>query len=205
MTLLSRWVFCLLIIALVGSLSILPFNWAEKGRGYLAYWFVPGAADGTRLAAWMDWQPSLTRIQAVWSRLTNADEDALSYPCSGTISSPHAWRYHPVTGQLGMHYGIDIKCAAGEPIKAAKNGSVIEAGDDTNLGLFVVLDHGDGLSTKYAHLGEVTVQVGANVRRGDVLGYAGQTGITSDVHLHFEVLLHSTPVDPVTKLKPIDR
>lgn len=205
MTLLSRWVICLLAIALVGSLSLLPFGWAEKGRAYLSYCFVPGAAEGTRLAAWMDWQPSLARIQAVWSLLTSADDDALSYPCLGTISSPHAWRYHPVTGQLGMHYGIDIKCEAGEPVKAAKNGTVMEVGDDPNLGLFVVLDHGDGLVTKYAHLGEISVEVGARVKRGDLLGQVGQTGITNDVHLHFEVLLHNTPVDPVTKLKPIDR
>ncbi len=157
------------------------------------------------MAAWMDWQPSYARIQAVWARLTRADDDALSYPCSGSISSAHAYRYHPVTGQLHMHYGIDIKCALGDPVAAARSGTVIQVEEDASLGLFVVLDHGDGLVTKYAHLGQVVVQAGQTVDRGEVIGQAGQTGITNDVHLHFEVLLHNEPVDPVTKLKPIDR
>jgi murein DD-endopeptidase MepM/ murein hydrolase activator NlpD len=184
-------------------MNYLPFGFVDDCRSFLSYCFQPGAADGTRFAAWADWQPNAERLTAVWQRLTGdvPDSSGLAYPCTGRISSGYEWRYNPVDGQLEMHYGIDIVSQEGEPVQAAAAGMVTEVANDQALGLYVVIDHGQGLCTKYGHLQSASVEVGDQVKRGAEIGQVGKSGVTNDAHLHFAVLVNGLPEDPLTKLQ----
>lgn len=95
-----------------------------------------------------------------------------------------------------MHTGIDISAVAGTPVRAAADGVVDRAEYDRGYGKLVIIDHGDGTTTRYAHLSEFEVIPGQEIRRGDVLGYSGATGRVTAPHVHFEVRLHGTPVNP---------
>nr|WP_026074315.1 M23 family metallopeptidase [Brevibacillus massiliensis] len=103
-----------------------------------------------------------------------------------------------------MHKGIDLwnENKGNTPILAAKSGTVIEAGTTrAGYGQLVVLDHGDGLNTFYAHMRKILVTVGQEVNQGDVLGYMGNTGDSTNYHLHFEVRQDDTPVNPLRFLR----
>lgn len=200
----GRWILCALLALLVVGMSYLPFAWVDSCRSFLSYCFQPGAAEGTKFAAWADWQPNAERLTAVWQRLTgntNANDAFLAYPCPGRVSSGYEWRYNPVTGQLEMHYGIDIVSDEGSPVQAAGAGVVVEVANDQPLGLYVVIDHGQGVSTKYAHLQSAVVQVGEQVAKGQEIAKVGKTGTTKDAHLHFAVLANGQPEDPLPKLQ----
>ncbi|HBK84889.1 MAG TPA: hypothetical protein DDZ53_02520 [Firmicutes bacterium] len=196
-----RWFFCALLMLAVTALNFLPFNWAASCQTYLAYCFQPGAAADTKWAAWADWQPDAGQIVAVWQRLLGGGADAsLAYPCTGQITSAFAWRHHPITGQVEMHYGIDIQGLEGTAIQAAGAGVVREVAEEQVLGIYVVIDHGEGLVTRYAHLQQACVDAGAQVTKGQEIGKMGSSGLTQDIHLHFEVLVDGQPVDPFSVL-----
>lgn len=199
----GRWILAALIALLVVGTSYLPFAWVNSGRSFLSYCFQPGAADGTKWAAWADWQPNAERLTAVWQRLTGgqSESSALAYPCTGQISSGYEWRYNPVSGQLEMHYGIDIVSEEGQPVQAAGAGTVTEVVTDPILGLCLSIDHGQGVVTRYGHLQSTSVQVGDQVTKGMTIAKVGKTGQTVDAHLHFAVLVNGQPVDPLPKLQ----
>lgn len=118
------------------------------------------------------------------------------------ITSPYAMRKHPVTGVRSMHTGIDIRAAKGTEIYAAASGEVILSRYYGAYGECVIIDHGDGVSTLYGHMNKRAVKSGAKVKRGDVIGYVGTTGLSTGYHLHFEVRLngkHTSPWDYVEK------
>ncbi len=115
----------------------------------------------------------------------------LIWPVRGSIVSPFGMRW----GR--MHTGIDIAAAMGTPIQAAAAGSVIYAGWMSGYGNLSVVDHGGGLATAYAHQSSIAVGVGARVAQGQVIGYVGCTGHCFGPHLHFEVRVNGTPVDPL--------
>lgn len=94
------------------------------------------------------------------------------------------------------HQGIDLSAPAGTPVTATADGIVTIAGRAGGYGRTVVLDHGGGWQTRYAHLKRIKVDRGWRVRRGDVVGTVGRTGNATGAHLHYEVLHHGTPVDP---------
>lgn len=96
-----------------------------------------------------------------------------------------------------MHTGIDLGSVAGASIHAAGNGTVILAGSWGGYGRTVVIDHGGGLSSLYAHQSSIAVSEGQNVLAGDVIGYIGCTGFCTGPHLHFEVREAGAPVDPM--------
>ncbi len=124
----------------------------------------------------------------------------LAWPVSGTITSPWGMRIHPILGGNRMHTGIDIGAPTGQPIHAAANGLVIFVETWGGYGRTVVLDHGGGLSSLYAHQSGVAVSVGDEVLAGDVIGYIGCTGYCTGPHLHFEVREAGAPVDPMLYL-----
>ena len=99
-----------------------------------------------------------------------------------------------------MHNGIDLGLPAGSPIQAAANGKVILTERWGGYGRTVVIDHGGGLSTLYAHQSSIAVSVGDQVLAGDVIGYIGCTGYCTGPHLHFEVRELGSPVDPMQYL-----
>lgn len=121
-------------------------------------------------------------------------------PVPGSISSGFGMRVHPITGQNRMHNGVDIDGVLGDPIRAAKAGTVILAGVKGGYGNTTMIDHGGGMVTLYAHQSEFAVSVGSKVSSGEVIGYVGSTGQSTGPHLHFEVRINGVPRDPVKYL-----
>jgi len=116
------------------------------------------------------------------------------------IVSGYGMRYHPILHYRRMHTGIDLTAQLGTPVYATGNGTVQVAGRGANLGgygIAVVINHGYGFQTLYGHLSEVTVQPGQRVKRGDLIGKVGRTGLSSGYHLHYEVIQNGNKVNPV--------
>ncbi|MDQ1397007.1 MAG: hypothetical protein QOG64_2266 [Acidimicrobiaceae bacterium] len=114
----------------------------------------------------------------------------LIWPINGPVSSPFGYRW----GRL--HAGIDISCGIGTPIHAAKSGTVIFAGQMSGYGNVIVIDHGGGFSTLYAHQSRLAVRDGQSVDQGAVIGYSGNTGHSTGPHLHFETRVNANPQNP---------
>ncbi len=117
-------------------------------------------------------------------------------PLSGRLSSGFGYRIHPISRTRRMHTGIDIAAPTGSPIRAAGSGTVISAGWMRGYGLTVIIDHGGGRSTLYAHCSRVFVRAGQRVGTGDRIAAVGSTGFSTGPHLHFEVRIDGVPVDP---------
>jgi murein DD-endopeptidase MepM/ murein hydrolase activator NlpD len=115
----------------------------------------------------------------------------LIWPVNGPVTSPFGWRW----GR--MHQGIDIGVGTGTPIKAAAGGTIIYCGWESGYGNLVVIDHGGNLATAYGHQSSIAVACGQQVAQGDVIGYVGCTGHCTGPHLHFEVRIDGSPVDPL--------
>lgn len=121
----------------------------------------------------------------------------MQWPVRGRISSPFGYRIHPITGAKKLHTGLDIAAPQGTPIGAAASGTVIFAGWFGSYGYTVIIDHGGGVATLYAHQSRVAVSKGETVAAGDVIGYVGSTGLSTGPHVHFEVRQQGTPTDPM--------
>ncbi|MGE0878613.1 MAG: peptidoglycan DD-metalloendopeptidase family protein [Acidimicrobiia bacterium] len=127
--------------------------------------------------------------------------EKLKYPLPGyPIASPFGIRVHPIYGDERLHEGVDIDAEAGRAILAAGSGEVVWAGERSGYGLVVIIDHGGGLVTMYAHTARTYVQPGQTVEAGDRIAAVGETGDTTGPHLHFEVRIKGVPVDPVKYL-----
>ncbi len=132
-------------------------------------------------------------------RLTPLEIAAMSLPSNGdkqmlfpliapsTVSSLFGSRVHPVTGEVRFHQGTDLAAPEGTPVVAAFSGRVEIAGWLGGYGLIVVISHGDTHETRYAHLSEVLVKAGQEVKQGNVIGLVGSTGLATGPHLHFEI------------------
>jgi murein DD-endopeptidase MepM/ murein hydrolase activator NlpD len=120
-------------------------------------------------------------------------------PAYGWISSHFGYRIHPVYGTYRLHTGTDISASCGQPIVAASGGRVIYAGWNGTYGNFVMIDHGNGITTGYAHIldGGIRVGYGQRVGTGQTIALVGSTGASTGCHLHFEVRINGTAVDPV--------
>lgn len=112
------------------------------------------------------------------------------------ISKPFGERYHPVTKETSFHNGIDIKANEGALIYAATDGTVTEAGYDKDKGNYIKITNNNGVSTLYAHLSEINVKVNENIKKRDIIGKAGKTGMATGPHLHFEVNINDNYYDP---------
>ena len=112
------------------------------------------------------------------------------------ISSGYGWRKSPFTGRREFHSGLDISSRRGTPILAPADGKVIKAGKNRYLGKFIKIAHSDTLSTLYGHLLEHKVEKGQLVKRGDVIGLMGNTGLSTGHHLHYQVYKDEKSVDP---------
>jgi murein DD-endopeptidase MepM/ murein hydrolase activator NlpD len=119
------------------------------------------------------------------------------WPCNGPMVSGFGYRTHPISGTQRMHNGVDVGCGYGAPIVAAGSGVVVEAGWRGGYGNAVVVDHGDGLATLYAHQSSLAVSPGQSVATGEVVGYVGSTGYSTGPHLHWEVWVNGSPVNPM--------
>jgi murein DD-endopeptidase MepM/ murein hydrolase activator NlpD len=118
-------------------------------------------------------------------------------PAKGWISSQFGYRTSPFTGRREFHSGIDIANNHGTSIIATADGVVSFVGKKHLLGNLVVIDHGHGLVTRFAHLDDALVKRGEKVKRGAVIAKMGNTGRSTGPHLHYEVRLNGLPVNPV--------
>ncbi|WP_433944287.1 murein hydrolase activator EnvC family protein [Paenibacillus sp. SN-8-1] len=126
---------------------------------------------------------------------------SMGLPVTGArISSPYGYRIHPITGVKKLHTGTDFAVSEGTDVHAADSGNVIVAEWWNGYGNCVIIDHGNNIWTLYGHLSKINVQKGDNVKRGEVIAESGNTGASTGPHLHFEVRVNGTPVDPMPYL-----
>lgn len=122
------------------------------------------------------------------------------WPCNGPITSYYGWRTHPIFGTTKYHSGMDIAVDSGTPIHAADSGTIVYSGWLGGYGNCVMIDHGGGLVTLYAHNSALNVGEGQYVSKGAVVAYAGSTGYSTGPHCHFEVRLHGELTEPLNYL-----
>jgi septal ring factor EnvC (AmiA/AmiB activator) len=122
------------------------------------------------------------------------------WPAQGPVVSPFGMRWHPILGGYRMHTGIDIGASYGAPIVASDDGVVLFTGWYGGYGNTVIVDHGSGLTTLYAHCSAILVTQGQNVARGQAIARVGATGYATGPHLHFEIRVNGVPINPMTRL-----
>jgi murein DD-endopeptidase MepM/ murein hydrolase activator NlpD len=119
------------------------------------------------------------------------------WPAHGWLTDVFGRRSDPFTGEPSFHNGLDISTNKGQPVYATAYGTVRSAGRSGAYGNMVVLDHGFGLQTRYAHLQRFNVKPSDRVRRGDVIGYVGATGRATGAHVHYEIIAHGRMLNPL--------
>ena len=119
-------------------------------------------------------------------------------PCSTRVTSRFGYRSDPFTGEQRYHSGIDIDGYGndGAPVVASDGGTVITATYNDGYGNYIIIDHGNGYQTLYAHMSGLAVGNGATVSKGQTIGYLGQTGRATGTHCHFEVFINGSRTDP---------
>ncbi len=143
--------------------------------------------------------PSEARaLAAASSALMLGTAYGLSWPVApGTrVSSPFGWRHHPILGRGKFHTGVDLVVPEGTPVKVTADGVVRRASEDAVNGKVVIIDHGRGVTTAYCHNVRLRVVTGQPVRAGDVIADSGTTGRSTGPHLHYQLELAHTPMDP---------
>jgi murein DD-endopeptidase MepM/ murein hydrolase activator NlpD len=143
----------------------------------------------TRRASLSDWVAATT-APTLW-------------PVMGPITGAFGARVDPFNGEGAFHAGVDISCRYGQPIMAPADGVVTYAGFYSGYGRMIVVDHGNGISTRYGHLSGFAVTDGQSLRKGEVIGYVGMSGRSTGAHLHYEVRIHDTPVNPYKYLRTV--
>lgn len=136
---------------------------------------------------------------SVQSAGVSSGTGAMQWPCPSTkrLTSRFATRQHPIDGVTKMHNGIDIAGGYGADIIAADSGTVLFSGNSSSYGKYIVISHGGGLTTLYAHCSQLLVSAGASVARGQTIAKVGSTGKSTGPHLHFEVSLNGSRQDPL--------
>ena len=119
------------------------------------------------------------------------------WPTSGEVTSGFGWRNSPWGGSSELHPGIDIANSMGTPIFATADGVVVQSGWSGGYGNIVQIEHGNGIETIYGHNSRIVVNVGQSVKKGQVISYMGSTGRSTGPHVHYEVRVNGTAIDPI--------
>jgi murein DD-endopeptidase MepM/ murein hydrolase activator NlpD len=135
----------------------------------------------------------LAYLQEKKSLLASTPSD---WPVLGWVTSEFGWRTSPFGGEREFHKAIDIATRIGKPIQAPADGIIAEVAFQHDVGQMVRIDHGHGISTFYGHLSKAAVRVGTTVRKGDRIGYVGNSGRSTGSHLHYAVMLNGVSVNP---------
>jgi murein DD-endopeptidase MepM/ murein hydrolase activator NlpD len=127
--------------------------------------------------------------------------DRFIYPIRGRLTSPFGWRNDPISGVRRYHSAIDLAASHGTPIKAAMDGRISTVGLNSTYGKYIIITHGNGYQTMYAHMSGTSVKQGAYVYQGNEIGKVGSTGYSTGPHLHFAIYKNGRPVNPLDFLK----
>ena len=138
-----------------------------------------------------------------WIDAANAERlapvaEGMAWPVAGHITSYFGYRYHPILHFSRFHAGLDFGASWGSPIVAAGDGEVVGAGWAGGYGRQVRIAHGRGLMTSYSHMSQIVAAPGAFVRRGQLIGYVGSSGLSTGPHLHYEVRRSGVAVNPLS-------
>lgn len=143
---------------------------------------------------------SFSRGQRTFAKAFHKNIVPSMWPVNGQIVSRFGDRSDPLSGEGGFHAGVDLQASMGTPVHAAADGIVSAAQFANRYGRAILIDHGNGMTTLYAHLSGFEVVPGEEVRRGQLIGHSGASGRVSGPHLHFEVRQGGTPVNPARYL-----
>ncbi len=137
---------------------------------------------------------------AQWFEASGVGETrgAMGRPVNGPVTSNFGWRMHPILGYRRMHSGMDFGAAYGSPIFAVSDGAIAFAGHKGGYGNFVQINHGGGLATGYGHMSRIAAQAGQSVRRGQIIGYVGSSGLSTGPHLHYELYRNGQAINPAS-------
>lgn len=132
------------------------------------------------------------------SRFTNAVSIPSRMPLEGIkLTSSFGMRNHPVLGQRRAHKGIDLGAPTGTPVYATADGVISRADWFSSYGLYVAIEHGGDIQTRYAHMSRLNVAAGQRVKKGEIVGFVGSTGRSTGPHLHYEVRVRGEAVNPL--------
>lgn len=120
---------------------------------------------------------------------------------NNVVTCEYGYRNHPVTGKYKLHTGVDLRASTGTKVYAANKGSVTTSGYSSAWGNYIILSHGGGVTTLYAHLSKRSVSKGDTVKQGDIIGYSGNTGYSTAPHLHFEISKNGKTYNPLDEFK----
>ena len=135
------------------------------------------------------------RGRNIFARATMNAMPAL-WPVNGRLEGGFGHRSDPFSGEGAMHTGVDIGAPMGTPVRVTADGIVVHASWYAGYGRCVIIDHGNGYQTLYGHLSKINVVEGQETRQGEIVGLVGNSGRSTGSHLHYEVRMHSTPVNP---------
>lgn len=150
-------------------------------------------------------EAKIRELQSLYEQYTSSCNGKLMWPSRNTrkISSYFGMRIHPIYGYPKMHNGIDIGASYGTDILASADGVVTTVtNNEGGYGWYIVIYHGDGISTLYAHCSSTIARVGETVKQGQVIGLVGMTGAATGPHIHYEVRVNGSPVDPLGYVSP---
>lgn len=165
-----------------------------------------GSGDEEFRRLFTSWQslektPVTASTAAAPIRLTTVSIPSLMPLEASALTSGFGMRIHPVLGGRRGHKGVDLASPMGTPIRAAADGVVSRADWFSSYGLYVSLEHGGQIETRYGHMSRLNVAAGQIVHKGDIIGYVGSTGRSTGPHLHYEVRIAGTAVNPVPYLQ----
>jgi murein DD-endopeptidase MepM/ murein hydrolase activator NlpD len=139
---------------------------------------------------------NLSRLSRRSSPLFQSESLPSAWPVDGRLMSYFGRRSDPFSGEGAFHTGVDISAPTGTPVRATADGTVVTSEWAGQYGRMVIIDHGGGIQTYYAHMSRLDVIAGQWVRRGEVVGKSGSTGRATGAHVHYEVRRRGTPVNP---------
>jgi murein DD-endopeptidase MepM/ murein hydrolase activator NlpD len=174
--------------------------------------FYPSKAGSTGQGGPFDGNadPTFKQLFNSWKKLDNLASSAIAIPSdkpvkTAAFTSGYGVRNDPFRGGHAMHAGIDLAGPYGTPIYATADGTVERAGwNSGGYGNLIEVDHGRGIETRYGHLSRILIRAGAQVKRGQLIGYMGSTGRSTGSHLHYEVRIDGKPVNPIPFMKSTD-
>ena len=170
----------------------------EIAKSESAYYAALSKEEAERIAA-LNRQNNNKGSSSNSSGATNTGGWLYPLPYQCQVTDSYGYRTHPVTGKRGTwHNGVDLAAGSGTSIYASKSGTVTTAVNSSIWGNYVVINHGDGFSTLYAHMQGLIVSVGDYVKQGQTIGYVGSTGLSTGPHLHFTIYYNGSDVNPMS-------